>query len=406
MLKELDVNELKVGMYVHDLGRSWLNHPFVSASFKLESKQQIRQMQDAGINRIIIDTDKSEVADQPTRQTSARMEAQPGAASSEEPVGVSLEQELGKASQIKNEASKVVARVMEDIRKGKKIQVKSLNPVVEDIVTSIFRNQNALIGLMRIRRTDKYTYEHSVSMSVLLTAFAQHLGMSEEDMVQVGIGGLLMDIGKVKIPLGILSKPGKLNPQELQLMHHHVEYGKEILAGIPDIPQIALDIVRDHHERLDGSGYPEAKKGNEISFHGMMAAIVDVYDAISTDRVYRTGISPHTALKMLVDRKNSDFHPELVYHFVHCVGVYPIGTLVQLSDGRFAVVLEPRPPSNAQSPLPKVRVIYDMLSRRHLPPQDLDLGHQEDEKKVTIVGAQEAQKWHIEPERFLDHARV
>jgi HD-GYP domain-containing protein (c-di-GMP phosphodiesterase class II) len=128
-----------------------------------------------------------------------------------------------------------------------------------------------------------------VSTAVLLAAFGQHLGMNEDDLVEVGLGGLLMDIGKVRIPPGILGKPGKLNAQELALMHRHVEYGREILKDTPDIPPIAMDIVTDHHERLDGSGYPDGKAGDDISFYGMMAAIVDFYDAISTRRVYLSG---------------------------------------------------------------------------------------------------------------------
>ncbi len=410
MLKDVDVSDLKVGMYIHDLGRSWLRHPFASSHFKVSSPEQIRKLRDSGICSITIDTAKSEFP-QSAQQAAERNEALESLNtdaddSPEEPGQVPLDEELGRAAMIKTEATRMVALVMEEVRKGNKIQVKALNPVVEDIVTSIFRNRNALIGLMRIRRKDKYTYEHSVSMSVLLTAFGQHLGMSEEDLVQVGIGGLLMDIGKVRIPPGILGKPGKLSDQELALIHRHVEYGREILETTPEIPPIALDIAKDHHERLDGSGYPEGKRGDDISFYGMMAAIVDVYDAISTNRVYRNGISPHTALKMLVKRKNTDFQGELVYNFVHCVGVYPVGTLVQLSDGRFGVVFEPSPPSNAQSPMPRVRVIYDMLSRRYLPPVDLDLGHQSGDRPVAIVGAQEPEKWHIKPESFLDHAKV
>ncbi len=413
MLKDIDVKDLKVGMYIQDLGRSWFNHPFTSSHFMVNSAVQLKQIREAGIRSIVIDTDKSEpIAPSNGRQADCDKEAQQVLQDSLDPDTeplqygqIPLEEELGRAASIKTEATRILADLMADIRNGKKIQVKALNPVVEDIISSVFRNQNALIGLMRIRRKDRYTYEHSVSTAVLLAAFGQHLGMNEDDLVEVGLGGLLMDIGKVRIPPGILGKPGKLNAQELALMHRHVEYGREILKDTPDIPPIAMDIVTDHHERLDGSGYPDGKAGDDISFYGMMAAIVDFYDAISTRRVYREGISPHAALKMLVERKNRDFHAELVYNFVHCVGVYPIGTLVQLSDGRFAVVQDPKPPSDAHSPLPRVRVIYDMMSRRYLPPKDLDLAHQGNNKPVAIVGAQEPEKWHITPESFLDHAK-
>jgi HD-GYP domain-containing protein (c-di-GMP phosphodiesterase class II) len=412
MLKEVDVSDLKVGMYVHDLGRSWLQHPFASNHFVITAVAQIRRIREAGIRNITIDTAKG--LQRPTmRQTQlpdreALEGPDPDAAVApvvESPTS-SLQQELGRAVKIQAEAIRIIAHAMEEVRRGHKIQVRALTPAVEDIVASIFRNRNALIGLMRIRRKDQYTYEHSLSASVLLTAFGHHLGMGQADLVQVGMGGLLMDIGKVRIPPGILEKPGRLNGEETLLMHRHVEYGRQILRSAKDIPSIALDIVNDHHERLDGSGYPHGKAGDAISFHGMMAAIVDVYDALSTQRVYRRGISPHTALRMLVERKNTHFHTELVYGFVHCVGVYPIGTLVQLSDGRFAVVLEPAAPSDALSPLPRVRVVYDLLSRRYLPPTDIDLAHPAKGKALTIVGAQEPAKWHIEPERYLDHARV
>ncbi len=410
MIKTIQVSQIRIGMYVSNLGCSWLDHPFMSGRFKVSTAKEIEDIVRLGVEQVRIDTDKGldvAASDQPgPTPGDAESPGDPAAGQvpTDEPANTcSVEDELTRAAQVMVEANQVVTRLMEDARLGKQVEIERVHPVVESIVASLFRNQNALLGLIRLRRVDKYTFEHAVSVAILLTTFGKHLGMDEEDLVQIGIGGLLLDVGKCRVPSAILTKRSTLNDNELEIVHRHVQYGREILAEVAGISEIAELIVAEHHERYNGTGYPSGKRGDQISLYGQMAAIVDVYDALVTERVYRHGMSPHEALKQLVAWRRTHFSADLVYSFIHCLGVYPIGTLVELSDGRFAVVLE----AGAKGPLlPRVRVVFDGLRRRFVTPEDLDLAHQRTEKPVSIIGAQDAVKWRIRPETYLDQARL
>ena len=406
MIKEVPVNQLRTGMYVHNLECRWLDHPFATNRFKLKSSKDLAEIQRLGVTSVHIDTDKgldvqmNTVPDETkpseavtTTSTTIEEKASPP---------VPLENELFRANRVMKEATDVITDVMEDVRIGKQIEVERVTPIVENMVTSLFNNDGALLGLTRIRRMDRYTFEHSVSVAVHLTAFGKQLGLEQEELVQLGVGGLLHDIGKIKTPPQILNKPGKLTDDEFTIMRQHAVHSREILKETPGISDTSLSIAAEHHERFDGTGYPLKKAGDDICFFGQMAAIVDVYDALTAERVYKKGMSPHAALKLLTEGRNKHFNADLVYNFIHCVGVYPIGTLVQLSDGRLAVVLE----HSEQGPLyPRIRIMFDVIKRRFLTPKDVDLS-KKNGSGVAIVGAQDAAKWRITPDTYLDHAKI
>lgn len=403
MLKKILVPQLRIGMYVHDLECRWLDHPFSTNKFEIRSQQDIQEIKRIGVQSLTIDTRKGRDVELETSEPPASEKPHKSEEQEEPPQRTRLDDELGRAAKVMKQATQVVTSIMEDVRLGKQIELERVNPVVEDMVTSLFSNDGALLGLTRIRRLDKYTFEHSVSVAVLLVAFGKHLGMGKEELIQLGLGGLLQDVGKIKIPAQILNKPGKLTNAEFSIMRKHVVFSRDILKETPGASEVSISIAAEHHERFDGSGYPEGKSGDDISLFGQMAAIVDVYDALGADRVYKKAMSPHNALKKLVEWRQTHLSPELVYNFIHCVGLYPIGTLVQLSDGHMAVVLE----QSEQGPLvPRVRVMFDAIKRRFLTPKDLDLSDQHEGKRLEIVGAQEPGKWHITPETYLDHARM
>lgn len=405
MIKKIDVSSLTIGMYVHDLSCNWMKHPFAVNKFKIKNKMQISAIRNAGIRELYIDTDKGidiekhDVAYEAEKQSPERVLVD-SEASRKSTRTKSMTEELARASKVKKEATRVVADIMEGVRLGRQVELERVNPVVEGIVSSIMSNEDALLGLTRIRKMDKYIFEHSVSVSVLLTSFAKHLNFPEEDLLQIGIGGLLHDIGKIKTPQNILNKPGKLTDQEFAIMKKHVVYGKELLEAVPGISDIILSIATEHHERLDGTGYLDGKRGDEISLYGQMAAIVDVYDALTADRVYGEGMSPHTALVKLVTWGKSRFNQELLQSFIHCIGIYPIGSLVSLSDARFAVVVE----SGKKDLLsPKIRIVFDSIKRQFLTPQDVDLSAKQKGDEIKIISAVDPAKWRISPETFLDH---
>jgi putative nucleotidyltransferase with HDIG domain len=306
-------------------------------------------------------------------------------------------EELGFAKQIQKEANKVINSLLTDARMGKQIQVERLQPVVSQITDSILRNQGTLVSLCRIREGDTYTFQHSVSVCTLLVSFCHYMEMSPEVIHEAGIGGMLHDIGKMRVPDHILNKPGKLTDPEFEIMKSHVVLGLDILQHTPGISRTVIQIAGEHHERFEGSGYPEQFKGLEISELGRMAAIVDVYDAITSNRVYHRGMEPPAALRKLFEWSNHHFDEELVQHFIQAIGIYPVGSLVKLKSRRLAVIIE----QGSEGLLyPIVRVVFDLGQNRKVAPFDLDLSRPESAGE-SIVSNEDPGDWKINPFEYL-----
>jgi putative nucleotidyltransferase with HDIG domain len=226
--------------------------------------------------------------------------------------------------------------------------------------------------------------------------------MSPEIIHEAGIGGMLHDIGKMRVPDHILNKPGKLTDPEFEIMKSHVALGLETLRQTEGISRTVVQVAGEHHERFEGSGYPERIQGKEISELGRMAAIVDVYDALTSNRVYHKGMEPPAALTKLFEWSDHHFDPELVQHFIQAIGIYPVGSLVRLASNRLAVVME----QGAQGLLfPKVRVIYDIQRGRKLAPLDIDLSLPESAGD-TIIKNEEPEDWAINPYEYLTLERI
>jgi HD-GYP domain-containing protein (c-di-GMP phosphodiesterase class II) len=240
---------------------------------------------------------------------------------------------------------------------------------------------------------------HSVSVCTLLVAFCRSRGLDADSTFQAGLGGLLHDTGKALIPDHILNKPGRLTEEEFDIVKRHPKDGYDILRQSRDIGPIPLDITLHHHERCDASGYPDQQGAGAISELAQMAAIVDVYDAITADRCYHKGVSPAEALRKIHEWSKFHFNPEFSQAFMRCVGIYPVGTLVMLESGRLGVVIEPHA-SNLLAP--KVNVFFDSKRNVYIKPQMVDLarglGFGGADK---IVRHESPQKWNVEPAKFL-----
>ena len=253
------------------------------------------------------------------------------------------------------------------------------------------------MSLCRIREGDTYTFQHSVSVCTLLVTFCRYMEMTPEQIHEAGIGGMLHDIGKMRVPDHILNKPGKLTDPEFEIMKSHVVLGLETLRQTPGISRTVIQVAGEHHERFEGSGYPERIKGYEISTLGRMAAIVDVYDAITSNRIYHRGMEPPAALTKLFEWSDHHFDPELVQHFIQAIGIYPVGSLVRLASERLAVVIE----QGAHGLLfPKVRVVYDIQRGRRITPVDLDLSDPETGGD-SIVRNEDPDIWKLNPFEYL-----
>jgi len=402
VIKPIPISSLKPGVYIHDLKCSWLEHNFLRNSFLVGDEETVRRVRETGVQEILIDIKRgidpeAVVAVEPpaVEAAPARPEApQPEAAPA--PVVATARKsgsEFERARALKGEANLIVRDMMTDIRLGKQIELEKIEPLVERIVDSIFCEPDALAPLARLKEHDAYTFQHSVSVCAAMVAFARTLGLDRPTIREIAIGALLHDVGKAKVPDEILNKPAKLTDAEFDKMKSHVVQSKIILQASPGISQIALDVAAQHHERFDGSGYPNKLRGDEISLYGQMGSIVDVYDAITSNRVYHKGMAPTEALRKLLTWTDGHFKPDMVKAFIRSVGIYPTGALVRLESRRLAVVQS----QNDDKPMqPVVKVIFHTAGH-YLKPQNIDLRRSQD----RIVGHEDFESWQIDPVRWL-----
>lgn len=397
MIKKVKVSELVSGMFVHNMNCDWLEHPFVKNSFLIQSPQDIKKIADLGIKQVYIDTEQGvDASEAPTihdvQNDLNKTIKQIGQTDKPLPRQLSCHDELIRAQRILDESNDIVRKLLKDIRLGRQVRLEQIQPIVSTITHSIFRNPDALISLYRIKQADNYTYQHSIAVCALLVSFCKSLEMEYAMIEQVGIGGLLHDIGKMKVPAEILNKPGKLSEKEFSAMKKHVAYGGELLKSVPEISQPVLQVVMEHHERHDGTGYPNALQGEQISLYGQMAAIVDVYDALTSNRVYHQGMEPTAVLHKLLEWSEHHFNPELVHYFIRTVGIYPVGSLVRLSSQYLAIVIDQHHENLLH---PKVRVIFNTRNQSYVPPRDIDLANPAIDDQ--ILSFEIPTRWHIDP---------
>lgn len=323
----------------------------------------------AGILEVEIDPTKTLSNEKPTKPISTATPTpakfDPWQASN------SVNAEMKKAVNLYSEAKSLQLKAFDDIRSGNQVDIAPFQELANGFIDSVFRNQDALACITRMREKDAYLLEHSINVSILMSIFAKHLGIEKHIIQELATGALLHDIGKIQIPDEILNKPGKLTDAEYKIIQDHARFSKEILEE-SGLTGIAVDIAGFHHERLDGKGYPYAKKAAEISQYVRMASIVDVYDALTAERVYKAGMEPIKAFKILKDGCPDSFDAELLTKFIQCIGIHPVGTLVKLSSQKVGVVTQ----SNPQSPLkPQVKTFYHAKHARYTEIQDVDLAH-------------------------------
>lgn len=406
-LRKVPVDLLRPGMYVHDLQTGWLAHPFWRRRFVIKDERAIARLRRDAIDEVVIDValgldvDPATVprSGDDTRQRFAALDRRfmDIARQRTEKLRdtVSIAEERWRVQFLQREALQTVHHLMDDIRLGRQVDVQRAEPMIEKMMRSVLRHQDALIPLLRLKDHDLYSYQHSVSVAAMAVALGVTLGMDEETLRQTALGALLQDIGKARIPETILDKPGRLNAIETRLVHRHVIDSQMILEDTPGVTDLMLEIVANHHERIDGTGYPHAIAGDRIPLHAQLAAIVDVYDAITSDRPYQRRTEPTEALRQLYGMANSHFREDMLQALIRTVGIYPAGSLVRLDNGHLAVVIE----VNRDNLLkPRVQVMYDTRSNRYLQPYLLDLARRLD--PPAIVGVESYSRWGIDPRHW------
>ncbi|MBY5993408.1 HD-GYP domain-containing protein [Ferrimonas balearica] len=373
MIKTLPVSQVTLGMYVVDIP----GHPMMAIRQQgyIRNPEMLTLLRKQGVKQVLIDTSRSE------RATPVATPSAPKAPlKSSAPQKATLKEELPRARKLYNQARQLQQRMMHDIKLGQQLELEPVERMADQFIESVFRNMSALNCLRLIKDKDDYLLEHSIGVAILMTLFSRQLGYQGEVLHKICVGSLLHDIGKVMIPTEILNKPGKLTDEEFAIMKSHAAHSRDIIRATPGISPISLDVAAMHHEKLDGTGYPEGLVGEEITTYGRMIAICDIYDAITADRVYHRGASPALALKRLLEMTPHQLDRELVQQFIQCIGVYPPGSMVELSNGLVAVVLETR----EDKPLkPLVKSVYNPKTRTHVMATVVDLAAPHCKEKVV-----------------------
>lgn len=397
MIKKISTSELRPGMFVDNLDCGWMEHPFLKNRFLVKDSQMIQKIASAGIRHLYIDTDKGKDVEAAPSLEAVEQDLQAQleeAAGTGQKASSDIAAELAGSRRLFREATSVIRNMMEDARLGKQVQVNALEPVAERMVQLVMRNHHALTSVTRIKTKDEYTFMHCVSVAGLMSTFAREMGMSDDVVQQVALGGLVHDIGKTLVPSEVLNKPGKLDDQEFDVMKGHVNLSGQILQESLGLSQIALDVTMLHHERMDGTGYPLGLSGNKISEIGQMSAIVDVYDALTSVRVYKNAWEPTQTLKKLLEWSPAHFNRELVQRFIHCLGIYPVGTLVELDSGLVGIVTEP----GEDLLKPKLRIIYNARKQCYIKVHEVNLARAGSDR---ITNAVSSAQYNIDLSHFI-----
>ncbi len=403
MLKKIPTQEVRIGMYLHELsGASWINHPFWKSKFVIQDQADIQRLRNSTVTEVWIDLDLGlDVASLvPVPPPAAVQLPTPTPdlvqANALAPVAqvkpLSIEQAAERANLIKQQAKQELNALFKQARLGQAITTGHLGPLVADISASVMLNPGVFVSLSRLKNKDDYTYLHSVTVCALMVALGRQLGLDDALLRDAGMAGLLHDLGKAMIPLEILNKPGKLTDAEYALVKKHPRDGYNLLTGNTGSGAMAArDVSLHHHEKFDSTGYPERLEGNAISLLSRMAAVCDVYDAITSNRPYKSGWEPSESLRrMAAWAKEGHFDPRVFQAFVKSIGIYPTGSLVKLQSGRLAVVLEQHEKSALT---PRIKAFFSIKSNMHIMPEIIDLSAPH--TKERIVGRETPEDWKI-----------
>ena len=382
MKVKVDVSQLKKGMYVCELDRSWTETSFLLQGVLIENAEDISQFQSC-CEYVYIDADKSDediyahlrslstlIPDITTSNNSIELiEHESEQADLEQHT---FKKELKVARKLHSRTRSYVDQALDDVRLGQAVDTEGAKEIVSEIANSITRSPHALLWLTNMKERDEYTSIHCMNVCVMAVSFGRSLGMDKAELEVLGLGGLLHDLGKMRVPLEILNKPSKLTFEEFEVMKTHPAEGYNMLKEQGDLPSDVLEIVKHHHERRNGKGYPSHLNGDEISNMTRIVAIVDVYDAITSDRCYHDAISPYDALKNMYEWVKEDFDKEMIEQFIKCLGIYPIGCVVELNMGYVGLVVSASEKSKLR---PIVMLVSNSKGEKFPKPKLINLAH-------------------------------
>jgi putative nucleotidyltransferase with HDIG domain len=424
MKRKIDVHDLCKGMFVTELDRPWLGTPFLFQGFEIHTDEELEQLRklcqyvyvlsgDAlarpDVRRAKSAPDKppgartivQKTVDFAVTETSSRAIPKSGLPPSLYPDLTPVEEELQQAVEVERSARETIYSILDDARLGRSVDTPRAKKVVGQMTESIVRNPDALVWLTHLKKKHEYTALHSLRVCVLALALGRHLGYGPDTLNILGIGALLHDIGKLRVPLDILDKPEALTRDEFEVMKRHVPDGLKILESSEGFPAHALEVVGRHHERFNGNGYAFGLSGDTIGEFGLISAIVDTYDAITSDRSYHLSLSAADALKIIYEGREKAYHPWLTEQFIQCMGIFPIGSIVEMNTGSIGVVITA---NRARRLRPRVALVLSPEKKPYTPANIIDLmtlTHDANGKPVEIKSMLPSGSFGIDPTDYI-----
>ncbi|WP_339824888.1 HD domain-containing phosphohydrolase [uncultured Arenimonas sp.] len=394
------VGLLEKGMYVSRLDRDWVGTPFPFQGFEITSDEDI-ELLSAYCTSVFIDVQKSLINARPSLRVGSAPRNVFPPRGPEYHNTVDIKEEIPRAREVHANLRALAERIADDVRSGRRLEPGVVREAIEPMVESLLRNSDALFWLMALMKRDDYMYSHAVNCSALAAAFGRHLALPREVLVELATGGFLLDAGMASLPSDVVQHGGKLDPEAMKLMRGHVQRSMEVLDQAGVTGKWARELVAAHHERHDGSGYPDGLAGDRVPLAGRMGGIVDTYDALRSDRPHRNGESRHGALQALYRARDRMFQAEVVEQFLQCLGVYPTGSLVELNTGEVGVVMAQ---NQVRRLRPRLMLLLDTEKKPYEPYRDVDLmqhGVDLADGGVKIAQALEPGAYGLRPEELF-----
>lgn len=386
--KKVSVEHLKPGMYVSNLDRPWVETDFLFQGFLLKTQDEINKLTEY-CKFVFIDVERGDPADVYLSDND-----------NESGIGAKVEDELPKAKATYNRLVDEFKNIINTIKSGGKLDVEAIQKDINLLVDGGLRNTDAYLLLTKLKTTDDYTYTHCLSSSIFGIMMGKQIGLRKEQLQELALGCMFFDIGKIKYPKELLVKTDTLTDEEVTLIKKHVNDSVDLLKNTHGIKQSVIEIAQNHHERFNGTGYPEGKQGNDIPVFARIAGIVDTYDALTSQRIYRKQSSHEKAIKELYNLRDVEFQADMVEMFIQCLGIYPTGSLVELNTGEVGVVLQQNKISRLK---PRIMILLNRKKEfnNYFPIVNLlTAGHGKNEKPLEIVKTLEPGAYGINPAEF------
>lgn len=401
---KIDVHDLKIGMYVCELDRPWLETNFWFQGFELKNTDEIEAVRKV-CKYVYIDKVRSRFGISSESRGTAYTKAWLDKKGLTPEKQRTFQEEIEAAELIHQNSSNLIRSFMDDVRLGRSINTSAAKTMVAQCVQSILHNPDALLWLTQLKHKDQYTAEHSMNVCILAIALGRHIGLSVEELNHVGLCGMMHDMGKMRIPLGILNKSAPLDAEETAIMRAHTVHGMKLLMSSKDMYPGAVDVAYTHHEQLNGKGYPRGLRDEQITPYAKMVTIVDMYDAITSDRVYQKGRPHLEALNVMTKASGGHIDSSLTIRFIECLGIYPPGSIVEMNNGEVGIVIEINPKQKIR---PKVIMLLDEHKRSRperlvdLSKIDLDASGQ----KYTIRRTARADEFSIDVDKYYKNGML